>query len=123
MDRFCEGLITEYKTWPVFAGSPMAAGARRSLPMSDAFASEASQLQDAELDLRIRSNFDRVFSNSMFVDDMSSPKTPGNIKMNSFFEPNDGHNDRKGHKDKNSTPERDSNPRAISGIFKRGSAT
>lgn len=60
------------------------------MPATDAFNSEASQLQDAELDLRMGngSKCEKVFSNSAFECDsaFTTPPKLGSIKMNSFFE-------------------------------------
>lgn len=57
--------------------------------MTDAFNTEAAQLQDAELDLRINARFDRVFGNGLFedaADTGANSLAPGHVKMNSFFE-------------------------------------
>lgn len=66
------------------------ASARR-LPMTDAFNTEAQQLRDAELDLRMGSKFEKVFGNGLFEgSDAQSPTAanrsgPSIVKMNGFF--------------------------------------
>lgn len=86
--------------------------ARRQIPMVDAYNTEAAQLQDGELDLRLNSQFNRVFGNGLFEDAPPSPqpKTPGTVKRNNLFEDPNRQNDqrfqRRDSTDHESTPDR-----------------
>lgn len=60
--------------------------------MTDAFNTEAAQLQDAELDVRIGARgFSNVFGNGLFecanseCSPSASPKVGGPVKMNNLF--------------------------------------
>ena len=98
----CKAAFThtsQYVCLCVFTGS-----GNGRVPVLDAINNEASTLQDAELDLRINSKFDRVFGNAIFEPTSSpsrrhvseavasdrsspgSPKTPGTeVKLNNLF--------------------------------------
>eukprot|EP00197_Chlamydomonas_leiostraca_P007276 CAMPEP_0202868270 /NCGR_PEP_ID=MMETSP1391-20130828/10614_1 /ASSEMBLY_ACC=CAM_ASM_000867 /TAXON_ID=1034604 /ORGANISM="Chlamydomonas leiostraca, Strain SAG 11-49" /LENGTH=428 /DNA_ID=CAMNT_0049548413 /DNA_START=313 /DNA_END=1599 /DNA_ORIENTATION=- len=104
---------------------PAYKGQSRRLPMTDAFNTEAAQLQDAELDLRINTRFDRVFGNGLFEDAPPSPSnkanTPGHVKMNNLFdEPNRQNDQRNARRE---SPDRDSSDRQLAMSYrKHGSA-